>query len=137
MNPQALAYDPLYEPISGQSSVSQYKPTYNIGGSTTHSDDIFGPCSKCLELIVGEGTGCMARNQLFHIKCFTCHKCDCQLQGQPFYPLDGKVRVNFVYLCNFHIAISAFFNFSHTARLIISTHWKNAVNVWNPFWTEF
>jgi len=90
MNPQALSYDPLYEPISGQSSVSQYKPTYNIGGSTTHSDDIFGSCSKCLELIVGEGTGCMARNQLFHIKCFTCHKCDCQLQGQPFYPLDGK-----------------------------------------------
>ena len=42
-------------------------------------------------MIVGEGTGCMARNQLFHIKCFTCHKCGCQLQGQPFYPVEGKV----------------------------------------------
>ena len=89
-------YDPLYEPISGQSSVSQYKPNFGLGGPSSHYDDNFGPCSKCLEMINGEGTGCMARGQLFHIKCFTCHKCGCQLQGQPFYPVDGKVHTYYM-----------------------------------------
>ena len=97
LNPQALMYDPLYEPISGQSSISQYKPNFGLGGPSSHYDDNFGPCSKCLEMIIGEGTGCMARGQLFHIKCFTCHKCGCQLQGQPFYPIDGKV-----FFLNYH-----------------------------------
>lgn len=92
MNPQALIYDPLYEPISGQSTISnQHKPTFGLGGLSSHYDDNFGPCSKCLQLIVGEGTGCSAMGRLYHIKCFTCHNCHCQLQGKPFYALDGKV----------------------------------------------
>ena len=104
LNPQALMYDPLYEPISGQSSVSQYKPNFGLGGPSSHYDDNFGPCSKCLEMINGEGTGCMARGQLFHIKCFTCHKCGCQLQGQPFYPVDGKVlTMQMITLINLNI----------------------------------
>ena len=92
MNPQAMLYDPLYEPISGQNAVSnQHKPNFGLGGLSSHYDDSFGPCSKCLELIVGEGTGCSAMGRLYHIKCFTCHKCGCQLQGKPYYALDGKV----------------------------------------------
>ena len=92
MNPQAMIYDPLYEPISGQSSVSnQHKPNFGLGGLSSHYDDSFGPCSKCLEPIVGEGTGCSAMGRLYHIKCFTCQNCGCQLQGKPFYALDGKV----------------------------------------------
>lgn len=92
MNPQALIYDPLYEPISGQSTISNHhKPNFGLGGLSSHYDDSFGPCSKCLQLIVGEGTGCSAMGRLYHIKCFTCHNCHCQLQGKPFYALDGKV----------------------------------------------
>ena len=92
MNPQAMIYDPLYEPISGQSTVSNHqKPNFGLGGLSSHYGDSFGPCSKCLELIVGEGTGCSAMGRLYHIKCFTCHNCGCQLQGKPFYALDGKV----------------------------------------------
>ena len=46
MNPQALMYDSLYEPISSQSSVSQYKPNFGLGGPSSHYEDNFGPCSK-------------------------------------------------------------------------------------------
>jgi len=91
MNPQAMIYDPLYEPISGQNAVAnQHKPNFGLGGSSSHYDDSFGPCSKCLDLIVGTSTGCSAMGRLYHIKCFTCHHCGCQLQGKPYYALDGK-----------------------------------------------
>ena len=51
MNPQALMYDSLYEPISSQSSVSQYKPNFGLGGPSSHYEDNFGPCSKVFFLI--------------------------------------------------------------------------------------
>lgn len=87
-----MIYDPLYEPISGQNAVAnQHKPNFGLGGSSSHYDDSFGPCSKCLDLIVGTSTGCSAMGRLYHIKCFTCHHCGCQLQGKPYYALDGKV----------------------------------------------
>ncbi|CAL8137266.1 unnamed protein product [Orchesella dallaii] len=51
----------------------------------------FGTCSKCGEKVVGEGTGCTAMDQVFHIACFTCRVCDCLLQGKSFfYHVDGK-----------------------------------------------
>lgn len=40
--------------------------------------------------IVGEGSGCEAMGRRYHVHCFTCHKCGCQLQGRAFYALDGK-----------------------------------------------
>ena len=94
MNPQALFYDSLYEPISdgkGSHLNHHHKPNFGLGGLGSHYDDSFGPCSKCLQPIVGEGKGCSAMGRLYHIRCFTCHQCNCQLQGKPFYALDGKV----------------------------------------------
>ena len=100
MNPSAMFYDSFYEPISdgkqnGNHNVihqQHHKPNFGLGGLGSHYDDNFGPCSKCLELIVGEGKGCSAMGRLYHIKCFTCHQCHCLLQGKPFYALDGKVN---------------------------------------------
>ena len=96
MNPSAMFYDSFYEPISdakngNHNAIHQHKPNFGIGGLGSHYDDNFGPCSKCLDLIVGEGKGCSAMGRLYHIKCFTCHQCQCLLQGKPFYALDGKV----------------------------------------------
>ena len=54
-------------------------------------NDYFGLCSKCFNKIIGEGTGCTAMGRLYHIECFRCTSCECQLQGKPFYALDGKV----------------------------------------------
>ena len=57
------------------------------------SHDYFGLCSKCFNKIIGEGTGCTAMGRLYHIECFRCTSCECQLQGKPFYALDGKVCI--------------------------------------------
>ncbi|XP_063218940.1 lipoma-preferred partner homolog [Bacillus rossius redtenbacheri] len=52
--------------------------------------DIYGICTSCGERVVGEGSGCTAMDQVYHISCFTCQHCAIQLQGKPFYALDGK-----------------------------------------------
>lgn len=128
MNPQAMIYDPLYEPISGQNSISnQHKPNFGLGGLSSHYDDSFGPCSKCLQLIVGEGTGCSAMGRLYHIKCFTCHNCQCQLQGKPFYALDGKVSNGTKIFHRFNLIFLIFS--SPFAKPITLTLWKSAASV--------
>jgi len=52
--------------------------------------DSFGTCCKCGEKIVGENSGCTAMDRLYHIVCFTCVECQINLQGKPFYALEGK-----------------------------------------------
>ncbi|NXU65893.1 LPP protein, partial [Horornis vulcanius] len=54
------------------------------------SDDYFGRCARCGENVVGEGTGCTAMDQVFHVKCFTCIMCSSKLRGQPFYAVEKK-----------------------------------------------
>ncbi|XP_060533548.1 thyroid receptor-interacting protein 6 isoform X2 [Cylas formicarius] len=59
------------------------------GARELDPEDVYGICIKCGEKIVGENSGCTAMDQLYHIKCFTCHHCAINLQGKPFYALDG------------------------------------------------
>lgn len=59
-------------------------------GADTDQEDVYGVCVKCGEKIVGENSGCTAMDQLYHTKCFTCHHCAINLQGKPFYALDGN-----------------------------------------------
>ncbi|NWR04883.1 LPP protein, partial [Paradoxornis webbianus] len=54
------------------------------------SDDYFGRCARCGENVVGEGTGCTAMDQVFHVECFTCITCNNKLRGQPFYAVEKK-----------------------------------------------
>ncbi|XP_057664784.1 thyroid receptor-interacting protein 6 isoform X1 [Diorhabda carinulata] len=58
--------------------------------SDLDQEDVFGLCVKCGEKIVGENSGCTAMDKLYHTKCFTCHHCAINLQGKPFYALNGK-----------------------------------------------
>ncbi|XP_076257178.1 Wilms tumor protein 1-interacting protein-like isoform X2 [Rhynchophorus ferrugineus] len=58
-------------------------------GPDLDHEDIYGICVKCGDKIVGENSGCTAMDQIYHIKCFTCHQCAINLQGKPFYALDG------------------------------------------------
>lgn len=53
-------------------------------------EDILGVCEKCKEYVVNEGSGCTAMDKVYHIACFTCHQCKTQLQGKPFFALEGK-----------------------------------------------
>lgn len=64
----------------------------------TGDPDFFGICSKCGQKVSGEGTGCTAMDKLFHIKCFLCVKCGCQLTGQVFYKVEEEVFCEADYL---------------------------------------
>ncbi|KAF2344417.1 Zinc finger LIM-type, partial [Trinorchestia longiramus] len=52
--------------------------------------EFFGICARCGGKVVGEGSGCTAMEQVFHIRCFDCIVCHLQLQGKPFYAVDSK-----------------------------------------------
>lgn len=58
--------------------------------SNVSDTDVFGDCCKCGQKVVGEGSGCTAMDKVYHISCFTCVHCAIQLQGKPFYTLEGK-----------------------------------------------
>ncbi|MBN3288909.1 LPP protein, partial [Polyodon spathula] len=51
---------------------------------------MLGRCSRCSENVVGEGSGCTAMDQVFHVECFTCMTCSRKLRGQPFYAVEKK-----------------------------------------------
>ncbi|KAJ8921172.1 hypothetical protein NQ315_013644 [Exocentrus adspersus] len=59
-------------------------------GGDTDQEDVYGICVKCGEKIIGENSGCTAMDQFYHTTCFTCHHCAINLQGKPFYALDGN-----------------------------------------------
>ncbi|XP_015610259.1 thyroid receptor-interacting protein 6 [Cephus cinctus] len=56
----------------------------------TEESDIYGICAQCGRKVEGEGTGCSAMDKVFHINCFSCFVCKVNLQGKPFYSLEGK-----------------------------------------------
>ncbi|XP_017777615.1 PREDICTED: thyroid receptor-interacting protein 6 isoform X2 [Nicrophorus vespilloides] len=56
----------------------------------TEAGDVFGVCAKCNQRVVGANSGCTAMDQIFHTSCFTCHHCAINLQGQPFYSMEGN-----------------------------------------------
>lgn len=58
----------------------------------------YGICYKCNERVVGENSGCTAMDQIYHIACFTCSQCALNLQGKPFYTLEGKPYCEYDYL---------------------------------------
>uniref|UniRef100_A0A8C4Q0J8 LIM zinc-binding domain-containing protein n=1 Tax=Eptatretus burgeri TaxID=7764 RepID=A0A8C4Q0J8_EPTBU len=61
-------------------------------------DDYFGKCARCGEDVVGEGSGCTAMDQVFHVDCFTCLNCRERLRGQPFYSVDEKAFCEACYI---------------------------------------
>uniref|UniRef100_A0A3B3RXU2 LIM domain containing preferred translocation partner in lipoma n=1 Tax=Paramormyrops kingsleyae TaxID=1676925 RepID=A0A3B3RXU2_9TELE len=54
------------------------------------SEEYFGRCASCGENVVGEGTGCTAMDQVFHVDCFVCMTCGTKLRGRPFYAMEKK-----------------------------------------------
>ncbi|XP_025153079.1 lipoma-preferred partner homolog isoform X5 [Harpegnathos saltator] len=57
---------------------------------SSEDSDIYGICAQCGRKVEGEGTGCSAMDKVFHISCFCCFVCKVNLQGKPFYSLEGK-----------------------------------------------
>ncbi|XP_064186823.1 lipoma-preferred partner isoform X1 [Anguilla rostrata] len=54
------------------------------------AEEYYGSCSCCGENVVGEGSGCTAMEQVFHVSCFVCVACSLQLCGKPFYAVEKK-----------------------------------------------
>ncbi|XP_062411752.1 lipoma-preferred partner isoform X2 [Sardina pilchardus] len=69
------------------------------------TEEYFGRCASCGENVVGEGTGCTAMDQVFHVDCFVCMTCTAKLRGKPFYAVDKKAYcepcyINTLETCN-------------------------------------
>ncbi|XP_076871219.1 lipoma-preferred partner isoform X2 [Brachyhypopomus gauderio] len=69
------------------------------------TEEYFGRCASCGDNVVGEGTGCTAMDQVFHVDCFICTTCSCKLRGKPFYAVDKKAYcepcyINTLETCN-------------------------------------
>ncbi|KAI7698053.1 Lipoma-preferred partner -like protein, partial [Sarcoptes scabiei] len=60
--------------------------------------DFFGMCNKCGEKVIGEGSGCTAMEQVYHIQCFTCYVCNKELRGKPFYAMESNPHCEECYL---------------------------------------
>ncbi|KAH8256441.1 hypothetical protein KR032_007300, partial [Drosophila birchii] len=66
--------------------------------ATPQEFENYGRCVKCNSRVLGESSGCTAMDQIYHISCFTCTECQINLQGKPFYALDGKPYCEYDYL---------------------------------------
>ncbi|XP_067411427.1 thyroid receptor-interacting protein 6 [Emydura macquarii macquarii] len=60
--------------------------------------EYFGRCARCGENVVGDGTGCVAMDQVFHVHCFTCTTCHARLRGQPFYAMERSAYCEACYV---------------------------------------
>ncbi|XP_029615991.1 thyroid receptor-interacting protein 6 isoform X3 [Salmo trutta] len=64
------------------------KFVYDLNNPPT--EEYFGRCARCGDNVLGDGSGCIAMEQVFHVECFTCVTCHTPFRGQPFYDLDKQ-----------------------------------------------
>ncbi|KAH8292622.1 hypothetical protein KR054_009021, partial [Drosophila jambulina] len=81
-----------------QNKLSGRNYTSENSSITPQEFDNYGRCVKCNSRVLGESSGCTAMDQIYHISCFTCTECQINLQGKPFYALDGKPYCEYDYL---------------------------------------
>ncbi|XP_026170695.1 thyroid receptor-interacting protein 6 isoform X2 [Mastacembelus armatus] len=95
-NPIGSAQSPAYQSSKG---VVTTRPEEELDRLTKKlvydmnhppAEDYFGRCARCGDNVVGDGSGCIAMEQVFHVECFTCITCHARLRGKPFYALDKK-----------------------------------------------
>lgn len=70
-----------------------------------------GRCARCGDNVVGDGSGCIAMEQVFHVECFTCITCHARLRGQPFYALDKKSYCESCYIVSKGATVQQRFKF--------------------------
>lgn len=73
-----------------------------------------GRCASCGENVVGEGTGCTAMDQVFHVECFICMTCGSKLRGKPFYAVEKKAYCEPCYI----VSVICCTFFMHTLGLV-------------------
>lgn len=65
--------------------------------------------------MVGEGTGCTAMDQVFHVDCFVCMTCSTKLRGKPFFAMEKKAYCEPCYI------VSIVDPFLHLSRVLSLT----------------
>lgn len=70
--------------------IGRVKKTPSTNADYEQYADTFGVCVRCGERVIGEQSGCTAMDQIYHITCFSCSRCQINLQGKPFYALNGQ-----------------------------------------------
>ncbi len=78
-----------------------------------------GRCASCGENVVGEGTGCTAMDQVFHVDCFVCMTCSTKLRGKPFFAVEKKAYCEPCYIVsNFFPCLTAWY-LAHSGYLCV------------------
>lgn len=94
---------------------------------------VTGRCARCGENVVGEGTGCTAMDQVFHVECFTCIMCNNKLRGQPFYAVEKKAYCEPCYIVSTHSLCALILMHRHWKHLFLSLLWGClTVKIWQP-----
>lgn len=116
-----LVYDMNHPPTEEYFGMLQYLMhfflfnVYSEGhGSLSLHLSLSGRCARCGDNVLGDGSGCIAMEQVFHVECFTCITCHARLRGQPFYALDRKSYCESCYIVSFFffcrlLLVSAFY----------------------------
>lgn len=93
------AVDPNSKSFSKRDIIDKNQSNYHLTPiDSTNEVESYGRCFKCGERVLGENSGCTAMDQIYHISCFTCTQCQINLQGKPFYALDGNPFCEYDYL---------------------------------------
>uniref|UniRef100_A0A3P9HDL4 LIM zinc-binding domain-containing protein n=1 Tax=Oryzias latipes TaxID=8090 RepID=A0A3P9HDL4_ORYLA len=93
---QGPAQSPAYQSTKGAATMRPEEEldrlTKKLVYDMNHppAEDYFGRCARCGDNVVGDGSGCIAMEQVFHVECFTCITCHTRLRGKPFYALEKK-----------------------------------------------
>lgn len=87
------------------------------------SPRVTGRCASCGENVVGEGTGCTAMDQVFHVDCFVCMTCSTKLRGKPFFAVEKKAYCEPCYIVSSR---------SPPAFAPLSCHLRPLVFLWPP-----
>lgn len=74
--------------------------------------------TKCNRKIM-EGFGCIAMDNTYHIKCFTCTCCGDQLKGNPFYHINSMPYCEKDYLVSMLHNIYIYINHVNIIVIII------------------
>ena len=83
----------------------------------SNDPEFFGICFTCGHKIRGEGSGCSAMGQMYHVKCFTCKTCHKELQGLPFYNVDGKALCEKDYMVRCLLLVAVFMQTASVCQL--------------------
>lgn len=64
----------------------------------TSDPDFYGICFKCRKNVSGEGNGCNAMGNIYHVECFVCTSCKTTLTGKEFYCIEEQPYCEACYL---------------------------------------